>query len=87
MPGLGGHFGVIERQELARLRELYVQLLEMPGALDDLFEALVFPTEGCQELGILDGLGIEKVALDRGGAQERVGEAIANAQAVAFPYF
>jgi len=85
--GFGSHFGVIERQELARLRELQVQLLDLLGALEDLTEALVLPTEGCHELGILDGLGIEKVALDCGGAQERVGEAIANAQTVAFPYF
>jgi hypothetical protein len=59
----------------------------MHGTLDHLAEALMLPTEGCHKLGILDGLGIEKVALDRGGAQERVGEAIADAQAVAFPYF
>jgi hypothetical protein len=45
----------------------------MPGALDHLAEALVFPTEGREELRVLDGLGIEKVALDCFGAPKRVG--------------
>jgi hypothetical protein len=36
----------------------------MQGALDDLAEALMFPTEGREEFRVLDGLGIEKVALD-----------------------
>jgi hypothetical protein len=40
--------------------------------------------EGRHQLGVLDGLGIEKVALDLGGAPERVGESVADAQALAF---
>jgi hypothetical protein len=52
-----------------------------------LAEALVFPTERRQELGVADGLGIEEVALDLGGAPERVGETVAEAQALALPYF
>jgi hypothetical protein len=59
----------------------------MPGALDHLAEALVLPTEGRHQLGVLDGLGIEEVALDRFGAPKRVGEPVADTQAVAFPYF
>ena len=38
-------------------------------------------------LGVTDGPGIEKIALDLGGAPERVGETVAEAQAVALPYF
>jgi hypothetical protein len=33
----------------------------------------MFPTEGREELGVPDGLRIEKVALDCFGAPERVG--------------
>jgi hypothetical protein len=47
----------------------------------------VLPSERRHQLGVADGLGIEKVALDRFGAQQRVGEPVADAQAVAFPYF
>jgi hypothetical protein len=43
---LGGHLGVIERQELARLRELLVHLLETRGLLDDQAQALMLSTEG-----------------------------------------
>ena len=57
--GFGGHLGVIKRQELARLRELQVHPLEFLGARDHLAEALVLPTEGRHQLGVLDGLGIE----------------------------
>jgi hypothetical protein len=48
----------------------------------------VLPAERRHQLGVADGLGIEKVALDLGGAPERVGETIADAQALALvPYF
>jgi hypothetical protein len=48
----------------------------------------VLPAKGRHELGVLYGLGIEKVALDLGGAPERVGEPVADAQAVvALLYF
>jgi hypothetical protein len=33
----------------------------------------MFPTEGREQLRVLDGLGIEKVALDGFGAPQRVG--------------
>lgn len=47
----------------------------------------MFPAERRHQAGVANGLGIEKVALDLGGAPERVGETVADAQAVAFPYF
>jgi hypothetical protein len=56
--------------------------------LKDLAEPLMLPAEGRHTLGVTDRPGIEKVALDLGGAPERVGEPIADAQALAFvPYF
>jgi len=42
----------------------------------------VLSAERRHQLGVLYGLGIEKVALDLGGAPERVGEPVADAQAV-----
>lgn len=59
----------------------------MLGAGNDLGEALMFPPQGREEPRVLDGLGIEKVAFDGFGAPKRVGEPVADAQAVAFPYF
>jgi hypothetical protein len=35
--------------------------------LDDQAQALMLSTEGRHELGVLDGLGIEKVSFDLGG--------------------
>jgi hypothetical protein len=57
------------------------------GALDHLAEALMLPAERRHQLGVANGLGIEEIALDLGGAPERVDETVADAQAVAFPYF
>ena len=47
----------------------------------------MLPTERCHQTGIANGLGIEEIALDLGGAPERVGEPVAEAQALALPYF
>jgi hypothetical protein len=47
----------------------------------------MLPTERRHQTGIADGLGIEEIALDLGGAPERVGEAVAETQALALPYF
>jgi hypothetical protein len=53
-----------------------------------LAEALVLPTERRQEAGVANRLGIEEFAFDRVGAPERVGESVAEAQALALvPYF
>jgi hypothetical protein len=84
---LGGHLGIVKRRELARLRELGIELLEMTGALDDLAEALMLATERRQQSRVANGLGIEKIALDLGGAPERVGETVAETQTLALPYF
>lgn len=83
----GDELGVIKRRELARLRELALHPLQFPGVLDHLAEPLMLPTERRHQLGVADGLGIEEIALDLGGAPERVGETVAEAQALALPYF
>jgi hypothetical protein len=56
---LSGHLGVIQRQELARLRELFVHLFQTGRALDDLREALMLPTKRRHPLGVTHGAGIE----------------------------
>jgi len=47
----------------------------------------MLPTERGHQAGIANGLGIEEIALDLGGAPQRVGEPVAEAQALALPYF
>jgi hypothetical protein len=47
----------------------------------------MLPTERRHQPGIANGLGIKEIALDLGGAPERVGETVANAQALALEYF
>jgi hypothetical protein len=54
---------------------------------DYVAEALMLPAEGREELRVLDGRGIEKVALDCLSAPKRIGEPVADTQTVAFPYF
>ena len=43
--GLGGHLGVVNRNELARLRELVLEFLAVGRQLDDRLEPAVLPAE------------------------------------------
>jgi hypothetical protein len=83
----GGHFGVVNDNELARLRELVIKFFQALGQRDDLTESLVLSSERCEQPTIADCLRIGELALDISRARERVGESITETQGVGFPYF
>ena len=60
----GGHLRVVERSELAHLRELVLQLLQTGGACHQSGQPLMFTPQLGQPLGIPQNRGIEQVALD-----------------------
>jgi hypothetical protein len=63
-----GHFRVINRNELACLRELVLESLELSGHFDERAKVAVLATQRGHALGVLYGLRIGKLALDLGGA-------------------
>ena len=79
-PGLGGHFRVINRNELVRFGELVVVFLKESGHFDDWCEVAVLSAQGGHPLGILHSLRVGKLPLYLAGAVERVGEAITKTQ-------
>jgi len=54
---------------------------------DDVRESLVLTAERCEQPCITDRFWIEQLTFDVRRARERVGEPIADAQEVVFPYF
>jgi hypothetical protein len=82
----GCQLGVVNDNELARLRELVIEFFQSVGQRDDVGEPLVLSSERREQPCVADGLGIDQLALDLRRARERVGESIADAQ-VLVPYF
>ena len=82
----GGQLGVVNDNELARLRELVIEFLQSLCERYDSRESLVLPSERCEKPGIAKGLRIEQLLFDLGRARQRISESIAKAQFV-FPYF
>ncbi len=85
--GLGGHLGVVNGNELARLHELVLVFPKLLRQLHHGPEPLVLPTEGGQPPGVLGGRGIGKFAFDFGGARDGVRQAGAETQADLPAYF
>jgi hypothetical protein len=85
--GLGGHLGVVNGNELARLRELVFGLPDAVRQIDDGDEALMFPAQRRQLPGVLGSRGVGKFAFDFGGAGDGVRETVAEAQADFPAYF
>ncbi len=83
---LGGHFGFVNGNELARLHELVLFLLQLGRQFDQRGQPPVFPSQLGQLLGIAERAGIGQRALDLGGASQLLGEAVAETQAF-FPNF
>ena len=83
----GGELRVVNGNELARLRELVIEFLQSPGLRDDSGEALVLPSQRCEQPGVANRFRIQELALDLRRAREGVGESIADGQEVFVPYF
>jgi hypothetical protein len=79
-PGLGGHFGVVYKNELADFGELVFVFIESRGHLDQWSQVAVLAAQSGHPLGVLYRPGIGKLALDLAGAVKRVGEAISETQ-------
>jgi hypothetical protein len=76
---------VINGNELARLRELILLLVKPSSQLDERGEPPVFAAELGQRLGVPECFRCRERALDFVCPRERLGEAVAKAQAC-FPY-
>jgi hypothetical protein len=83
---LGRQLGVVNDNELARLRELVIEFLQTLCERDDGRQSLVLSSERCQEPRIAEGSWIEQLPFDLRRACQRVRESIAETQFV-FPYF
>ena len=84
--GLGGQLGVVNRNELARLRELVLLLPKPASQLYERGESAVFAAQLGQRLGIPERFRCRERAFDLFCPRERLGEAVAKAQ-LCFPYF
>jgi len=80
---LGGHFGIVNADELADFRELVIVLVERVGLFDHLHEPLVLATQRRHEPGIAECLRVEQLPFDFRRAGDRVGEEVPEAQALA----
>lgn len=83
---LGRELGVVNDNELARLRELVIEFLQTLRQREDGGQSLVLTSERCQEPRIANRLRIDELPFDLGRAGECVSESIAETQLV-FPYF
>ncbi|HTK51488.1 MAG TPA: hypothetical protein VL308_06340, partial [Gemmatimonadaceae bacterium] len=61
--------GVVNDNELARLRELVIEFLQPLCQRDDGRESLVLSPERCHETRIANGLRIEQLPFDLGRAR------------------
>ncbi len=82
----GGHFGVVNRNELARLHELVFLLLQPVGQFHQRRQAPVFASQFGQLFGVAERPGIGQRPLDLCGTRQLLGEAVAETQAF-FPNF
>jgi hypothetical protein len=80
---LGGHLGVVNADELADLRELVIVLVERCSPFDHLHEPLMLAAQRRHEPGIAKRFRVEQLPFDFRRAGDRVGEEIAEAQALA----
>jgi hypothetical protein len=85
--GLGGHFGVVNGNELARLRELVFIFADAVGQLDDRTQSLMLTSQRGELARILRGRRVRQFALDFGSARDGVCQAVAEAQADFPAYF
>jgi hypothetical protein len=83
---LGGHLGVVNGNELARLRELVLDLPEPVGGANDLGQPLVLTPQRGQLPGVAQRLRVEQLAFDLRRTGDGVRESVAEAQAFV-PYF
>jgi hypothetical protein len=67
---LGGHFGVIDQDELAGLDEFILHLLQGRGRLDDRHEAAVLAAQLSELLRIAKRIRVRKRPFDLAGAGE-----------------
>jgi hypothetical protein len=80
LAGNVGHFRVIERNELAHLRELVIVLLEEQTHLDYRGEMSQLASQRGHALGVLHRFWIGELPLDLAGPFDGLGEAISKAQ-------
>ncbi len=85
-PRLAGEIGVVNENELARLRELVLGFREFRRQLPNGSETAVLASELRQARAIAHHRGVGELLLDVLGPRERLGETIAEAQ-LSFPYF
>jgi hypothetical protein len=81
----GRHLGVVNENELARLGELVLGLLESGRQLDDRLEASVLPSQLGDLTRIAEGVRIGKQPLDLRRPGECVAQQVAEAQRVSSP--
>jgi hypothetical protein len=79
-PSLLGELGVVNKNELAHLRELVFTLAELGRQLDDGSEAAVFSAELGQTMRLAQRGRISETLLDLGRARQDVREAISERQ-------
>jgi hypothetical protein len=82
---LGRQLGIVNGNELARLRELVLLPLKAGAQLDERSEPPVFATQLSQCLSVPECFRCRERALDLAGPRERLDEAVAKAQ-LCFPY-
>ncbi|GAC1516525.1 MAG: hypothetical protein NVS1B4_11940 [Gemmatimonadaceae bacterium] len=78
------YLGVIDENELARLRELVLDLFPHSTQLDNSGEPPVLTPQVGESMGIPRSAGLGELALDLGEARERLAEPVAETQ-VFFP--
>jgi hypothetical protein len=79
--------GVAAAEQLTGTSKLALRALERGGELNDAAEPSVFLTEGREEGGVPGGGGVGEKLLDLRRTRERLGETLAETQAVFPAYF
>src|SRR6185436_9180373 len=83
--GLGGHLGVVNENELARVGELVLGLLELRRQLEDRLEASVLPSQLRDLTAVAEGVRVGEQPLDLRRPGERVAQQVAEAQRLSSP--
>jgi hypothetical protein len=84
--GLGGQLGVVNRNELARLRELVLLLPKPRSQIYERGESAMFTAQLGQLLSVPERFRCRERAFNLFCPRERLGEAVAKTQ-LCFPYF
>src|SRR5436190_3000919 len=84
--GLGGHLGVVNENELARVGELVLGLLKLRRQLGDRLEASVLPSQIRDLAAVAEGVRIGEQPLDLRRPGERVAQQVAEAQRLSSPW-